>query len=210
MLQAAETAAFREHFAAQQYFCASVINNLWRAFWPYLLLTNPFIHTRAVQKSSCELAFLAICSPQQLLTSHVPCHIPDHSNLGARNFRLFTANKSPWKIFNNFKTLTLFRTQVFPTTDDYQFSTITTIIILWGFYPEDTDDQEMFETYKISSECLVFWQSNTLSALLTVCSKFVFVFQYFSYGKRVCCEETCTLVLLQWIMNLFRDHALPN
>lgn len=64
--------------------------------------------------------------------------------------------------------------------------------------------------YKTSFECLAFWQSNTLSALLTACYKCVFVFGYSSYGKRVCCEETCTLVSLQWIMHLFRDHALPN
>lgn len=64
--------------------------------------------------------------------------------------------------------------------------------------------------YKTSFECLAFWQSNTLSALLAACYKCVFVFGYSSYGKRVRCEETCTLVSLQWIMHLFRDHALPN
>lgn len=103
-----------------------------------------------------------------------------------------------------------FRIQIFNTTDDYQFSTITTRIILWGFYPEDTDDQEMCETFikhllnvwhfDRVILCLLFWLPATNLYL---------PLDIFLMAK-VCCKETCTLVLLQWIMHLFRDHALPN
>lgn len=111
-----------------------------------------------LQKSSWELAFLAICSQQQLLTSHVPCHFPDHSNPGAKE--LFIASNSPWKTFNNFKTLIHFRIQIFNTTDDYQFSRITTIIILWGFHPE--------KRIQMTRRCLklsenIFWMSGILT-----------------------------------------------
>lgn len=46
--------------------------------------------------------------------------------------------------------------------------------------------------------CLLFWLPATNW------------FWIFFLWQRVCCEEMCTLVLLQWIMHLFRDHALPN
>lgn len=94
-----------ERFAAQQYFCVCVINDLWSVFWPYSLLTNCIQTHRSCRSLPVNLLFQQFVLYNNCLHLTYPAIFLTTGILEHRNFRILTANNSPWKIFNNFKTL---------------------------------------------------------------------------------------------------------